>query len=267
MDRRDRRGKGGGQQRRPGKPRKSEKAPPRTPRKRVRAARVPDALPTPQPPAWLHGDEETLISTSPVKELLDALEIAYSEAQLARLVDHLLLVRQYNREVNLVSRSDVEGVLLKSLWESVIAVRATGLPETGELLDLGTGGGFPGMPLAILMPGLRVTLLDSRRAKTLALRRMVEELALENVEVVHDRAETFQEHSEVSFDLITVRAVSVLQEIALWTRELRRPGQLLLAWKGPEGLQEIASLDPEQWRLDHTLRVPPHRYVFVLKAL
>lgn len=267
MNNRDRRTRRGDQHRRPGKPPKSAKPAPPPLRRRVRAARVPSALPTPQPPKWLLSDQDTLISTGPVKELLDTLQIPYTEEQLAKLVDHLLLVRQYNREVNLVSRSDVERVLLKSLWESVVAVRDTTLPKEGQLLDLGTGGGFPGLSLAILWPGVHVTLLDSRRAKTLVLRKMIDELGLENLEVVHDRAETFQEHSEVSFDLITVRAVSVLPEIASWIDGLRHSGQLLLAWKGPEGVQEIASLPEDQWKLEHTLRVPPHRYVFVLKAL
>jgi len=210
------------------------------------------------------GGDEPPLGSAAVREITEALNLQLEEDKVARLLDHLLLVRELNREINLVSRSSVERTLLASLWESLVAARLHW--ETGErLLDLGSGGGFPGLPLAIVLPGLHVTLLDSRRAKTLALKRILAELKMNPFpEVVHDRAETLAEHSDVRFDAVAVRAVGPLKEVAPWAERLLVPGGRLLAWKGPEGLKEFQSLPAERWKLQERLPVLPHRSILVL---
>ncbi|MCB2212716.1 16S rRNA (guanine(527)-N(7))-methyltransferase RsmG [bacterium] len=174
-------------------------------------------------------------------------------------------MKSINEEVNLVSRASVDAVLLQSLWESLIPAAETGWRRGPRLLDLGTGGGFPGLPLALALTDAKMTLLDSRRAKTLSLQRMTAELGVKNVSIVHDRAETHAERLDVPYDTVVVRAVSVLPEVAQWCERLLKPGGTLLSWKGPEGEREAKALDPDKWKLLYALPVLPHRYVLVLE--
>ncbi len=217
-------------------------------------------------PGWLSRQERgPAISSAAIHEIVVHLGLDEETSQAGKLLDHLLLVRELNEQINLVSRADVDTVLLQSLWESLAPARDLSWHSGGHILDLGTGGGFPGIPLAILLPGTQFTLMDSRRAKTLALRNVVDELKLKNVEVVHDRAETYSQHVGHTFDTVVVRAVGMLKEVAPWAASLLRDKGTLLAWKGPEGTRELKELSPGEWSLINTLPVLPHRTVLVLR--
>ncbi|MCB2198465.1 16S rRNA (guanine(527)-N(7))-methyltransferase RsmG [bacterium] len=220
-----------------------------------------------QAPAWLLDTQHApQISSSNVTEMLEKMGFTGDKTIIASLVDHLLLVRELNREINLVSRANVDSVLLQSLWESLVPVLHPAKWRRGEkVLDLGSGGGFPGLCLAIAMPEQEFLLVDSRRAKTLALTSMVNDLGLKNVSVVHERAENLASHEDVLVDNVVVRAVGVLKEVAPWAEKLLKPGGTLLVWKGPEGLREFQALDRERWGLLETLPVLPHRSVMVLE--
>ncbi|GBE30748.1 MAG TPA: 16S rRNA (guanine(527)-N(7))-methyltransferase RsmG [Bacteroidetes bacterium] len=217
----------------------------------------------PKSPAWIgHLDHPFLVDKQRVDELVERLGF---QPDTDLLHKHLELAKTINEDVNLVSRANVDAVLLQSLWESLIPMGNEDWRRGPRLLDLGTGGGFPGIPLALTLADAEMTLLDSRRAKTLSLERMVDELQMKNVEVVHDRAETHADRIETRYDSILVRAVSVLPEVAEWCESLLRPGGTLLSWKGPEGEREAKSLDEEKWTLLFALPVLPHRYVLVLE--
>lgn len=208
-----------------------------------------------------------LVSSAPVQEIVEGLGLNLEGSLLGKLVDHLLLVREMNEEVNLVSRASVDSVLLQSLWESLVPATSKTWPRGDRVMDLGTGGGFPGLPMAVVHPQLQFTLVDSRRAKTLALKRIVQETGLNNVEVVHERAETYSEHIEKPFDTVTVKAVGMLKEVVPWVGGLLRPGGTLLAWKGPEGLREFTELPADLWKISDNLAVLPHRSVMVIERV
>lgn len=178
---------------------------------------------------------------------------------------HLSRVKEVNDEVNLVSRANVDAVLLQSLWESLVPMRDTKWRRGPRILDLGTGGGFPGMPFALADPTLELTLLDSRRAKTLSVQRIAEDLGAANVRVVHDRAETHAERLTAPYDTITTKAVSTIPEVTRWARGLIREGGTLLSWKGPEGAREVKAITEPGWKLLYALPVLGHRYVLVLQ--
>lgn len=246
----------------------SSKAPvPAAPQRRRRKLNATPKGLAAQAPAWLLDTQHSpQISSSNVTELLEKMGFSFEQPMIASLVDHLLLVRELNREINLVSRANVDSVLLQSLWESLVPVLHPEKWRRGEkVLDLGSGGGFPGLCLAIAMPEQQFLLVDSRRAKTLALASMVNDLELKNVSVVHERAENLASHEDVLVDNVVVRAVGVLKEVAPWAEKLLKPGGTLLVWKGPEGLREFQALDRERWGLLETLPVLPHRSVMVLE--
>jgi 16S rRNA (guanine527-N7)-methyltransferase len=135
-------------------------------------------------------------------------------------------------------------------------------------LDVGSGGGLPGIPLAIARPELQVTLIDSIAKKTAFLLQAKAELGLANLNVVTGRVEDFQ--PEAGFDVITSRAFSDLREFVTLTRHLLKPGGRWLAMKGLYPNEEIAMLpDGVRVSADHALVVPgldASRHLIVLES-
>jgi len=134
-------------------------------------------------------------------------------------------------------------------------------------LDVGSGGGMPGVPLAIMFPERAFTLLDSNGKKTRFLTQVKLELKLANLEVVHARVEQFQ--PSIAFDGITSRAFSSLEDFASWTRHLGNAETRWLAMKGVQPDDELQRL-PEDFRLDacHVLKVPGcqgQRHLLILR--
>jgi 16S rRNA (guanine527-N7)-methyltransferase len=127
--------------------------------------------------------------------------------------------------------------------------------EVTTLADLGTGPGLPGIPLAIALPSLQVTLVESNGKKARFLREAVRTLALGNARVAESRAEAVDEPG--AYDAITARALAMLADILAVGGHLLRPGGRLLAMKGARPEDEIAAL-PAGWRLEalHPLAVP-----------
>ncbi|MBZ0264569.1 16S rRNA (guanine(527)-N(7))-methyltransferase RsmG [bacterium] len=217
------------------------------------------------PPPIIDPTHVVPISSANVQKELDKLEHKFSDEQFSLFVDYLILVRELNGEINLVSRKNAEEVLLSSLYESLAPIKNDSWKGGSSLLDIGTGGGFPGIPLAIAMPDVQFTLLDSRRAKIIALKKIISEISLDNVEVLHDRAEILADHSENRYDIATVRAVGALREVTPWVGGLLNPGGKLLAWKGPEGMREKNEMDKTRWELIKRISIQKHRYVMVFK--
>ncbi|MEW6510411.1 MAG: 16S rRNA (guanine(527)-N(7))-methyltransferase RsmG [Bacteroidota bacterium] len=161
--------------------------------------------------------------------------------QLAAYVDALL---DWNKRVNLISRRDVENIWFSQILHCLSLLFYVDLPDGLQVLDLGSGGGLPGIPLAISRPGLRVTLLDSIRKKTQAVKSIRDTLGLANVNVVMARAEEWGARLKPAerFDLVIARAVAPLADIVRWARPLLRSGftPQLIAYKGGDLSAEVA---------------------------
>jgi 16S rRNA (guanine527-N7)-methyltransferase len=177
-----------------------------------------------------------------------------SAEQLDLLDLYLEMVLEWNAKINLISRRDEENIWGQHLLHSVAPLFVLSMPAELMVMDLGSGGGFPGIPLAILKPGWTVVLVDSIRKKTLALEDMVARLGLPSVRVVTGRADEKDVLAPMRgrFDLILARGVATLTKLAVWSRPFARrsagnmvsvrrvgggePGQyllpLLLAYKG-----------------------------------
>ncbi|SMC23571.1 16S rRNA m(7)G-527 methyltransferase [Desulfacinum hydrothermale DSM 13146] len=180
--------------------------------------------------------EETL------NDLVGRLGLSVGTRQVTLCCLHLELVFRWNRRVNL-TRIRQEEALSKHLLDSLIPLSV--LPEGGWVLDVGSGAGFPGIPLAVCRPGSRVMLLDASRKKTSFLKVAAADLGLSNVRVIHGRLEDFaeshrQEGPAKGFDLITFRAVSPDPErMALLARLARAGSGCIAYWAG-------AKADPAQ---------------------
>ena len=195
-----------------------------------------------------------------------ALGLALPEGAEAELLAYLALLDKWNRVYNLTAVRDTERMVSHHLLDSLAAVPFFG----GEaVLDVGSGGGLPGIPLAIARPELQVTLIDSIAKKTAFLLQAKAELGLANLNVVTSRVEDFRPSTR--FDIITSRAFSDLKEFVTLTRHLLKPGGHWLAMKGLMPHEEIASLpDWVKVSADHALLVPgleANRHLIVLEPV
>lgn len=168
---------------------------------------------------------------------LDGLGIAPDEAARVQLLAYLDQLRHWGKTYNLVAQGDMPWLLERHLFDALSIARWCG---PGPLLDVGTGAGFPGLPLAILAPQRQTTLIDGAGKKIRFLRHVIRQLSLEHVEAVHERIERFATTS--GFDTITSRAFSSLADFAQGVRHLAGPQTRLLAMKGQEPKAELAEL-------------------------
>ncbi|WP_279223011.1 16S rRNA (guanine(527)-N(7))-methyltransferase RsmG [Stutzerimonas kunmingensis] len=211
----------------------------------------------------------SLVSESHAAELVrgaQALGVELSEGQQQQLLAYLALLIKWNKAYNLTAVRDPDEMVSRHLLDSLSVVSF--VAESGQTwLDVGSGGGMPGVPLAIMFPDRSFTLLDSNGKKTRFLTQVKLELKLANLEVVHSRVEQFQPAE--AFDGITSRAFSSLEDFASWTRHLGNSQTRWLAMKGVQPDDELQRL-PADFRLDacHVLKVPGcqgQRHLLILR--
>jgi 16S rRNA (guanine527-N7)-methyltransferase len=143
-----------------------------------------------------------------------------TKEQSAKMDDLVTLFREWNQRLNLVSRKDIDALEQHHITHSLHIANAIGfLPHT-RVLDVGTGGGLPGLPLAICFPEVRFYLCDSVEKKTKAVQAMIDELELKNVVVLHKRAETL----DSKWEFIIGRAVTALPKFLGWITKNLEPG-------------------------------------------
>jgi len=174
------------------------------------------------------------------------------DAARSRLRAFLGLLGKWNRAYNLTAVRDPAEMVARQLLDSLAILPFVRAPE---VLDVGAGGGLPGVPLAIVLPHTRFTLLDSNSKKTRFLTQCVLELGLDNVEVVHSRAEAFRPPSP--FTQITSRAFTSLASLVDWCGHMLAGEGQFLAMKGQFPDDEVLAL-PGGWRVSshHPLQVP-----------
>ena len=149
------------------------------------------------------------------------------------------LLERWSLRTNLVSQNDRVRIVEKHIADCLEITRHALIPTKGALLDMGSGAGFPGVPLAIFYPDLNVTLLDSKRNKTLFLREVVQQAELQSATVVCERIENM---SNSYFDFITARAVARLPDLWRWSHSLLQKSGLLIAMKGGDLHRELLQL-------------------------
>ncbi|MBS1256826.1 MAG: Ribosomal RNA small subunit methyltransferase G [Deltaproteobacteria bacterium] len=169
-------------------------------------------------------------------------QIIEPQWQLLEKWAHLLL--EHNQQINLISRKETDLLWEKQILHCLTLPILRKIPEGAEVCDFGTGGGLPGIILAIVRPDLNLTLLDSRRKKIAAVQQMIESLKLTNARTVCGRGEELGGHPEWDqrFPVITARAVAPLNEFVRWTSRLRKTDSVLHIFKGGEIKEEMSAL-------------------------
>lgn len=161
------------------------------------------------------------------------------------------LYREWNKQVNLVSRNDIERLYERHVLHSMALAKIIQFKSMTEIMDLGTGGGFPGIPLAILFPKVRFHLVESIAKKIRAVEQIARQIQLDNVETHHTRAEQL----DIEIDFVVSRAVSHAKQIYNWTQARISPNsfnQFANGWflyKGGDLSQEITELKRKRYQV------------------
>jgi len=153
------------------------------------------------------------------------------------------LIKEWNKKINLTSITDDNDIAIKHFIDSLSILKTDKIKENIKIIDIGTGAGFPGIPLKIVDKSLNITLLDSLRKRIDFLKLVSEELKLEKLEFIHGRAEDFGQNIEYreQFDISVSRAVANLATLSEYSLPFVKINGYFIALKGPKAIKEIES--------------------------
>ena len=161
----------------------------------------------------------------------EKLNIILTNKQLAQFDSYAKELIEYNKHTNLTAITNLEDVYLKHFYDSMTIAKIIDLSNIKNLLDIGSGAGFPGLVIAILYPNIQITLLDSNNKKIKFLDYIISKLDLKNVNTIHERAEDFSHKNKEKFDVVTSRAVAQLRILLELSSQCIKIGGVFIAMK------------------------------------
>jgi 16S rRNA (guanine527-N7)-methyltransferase len=188
-------------------------------------------------------------------EIIEKYFADFSKKQLAQFAKLNDVYQLWNAQINVISRKDMDSLYVKHVLHSLTIATTFEFTEDHKILDIGTGGGFPGIPLAIFFPQTQFLLADSIKKKLTVVEEVVKELKLDNVKTHWGRVEDIKEKN--SFDFAVSRAVAPLGDLWHWAKPLLRKGgngefnNGLICLKGGDLHQEISDsgCKPVMWNV------------------
>ncbi len=197
----------------------------------------------------------------------------FTEKQLQEYSALQSLYEEWNQKINVISRKDLDNFYEHHVLHSLAIASQFDFPDGFEILDLGTGGGFPGVPLAIFFPNVHFHLVDSINKKLKVVEAVVSEIGLQNVTVQHSRAEDIDNSK---FDLVVSRAVAPLKDLWFWSKPLLKkkpinePQKLngLICLKGGDLSKEISESGcrPRIWEIENIFEEAFFKEKFILQV-
>ena len=185
-------------------------------------------------------------------ELIAQTDLDITDAQASQLIQLVELLIKWNKAYNPTSVRDPAQMLVKHIMDSIVVSPHL---EGNSFIDVGTGPGLPGLPLAILNPGRHFVLLDSLGKRLRFIRQAILSLGLKNVEIVQSRVEEY--NPEIGFDCVLSRAFASLEDMLSWCHHLPNDNGHFLALKGQYPESEITNLDSKFKFIESvTLQVP-----------
>lgn len=181
-----------------------------------------------------------------IKTILQEADIDHIDSKILQIGQHEKLVLDNNRRVNLVSYPDLNLLGLRHIIDSLLLLTAFPIPRTAiNVLDIGSGAGFPGIPLNVCFPTASFCYLDSQRKRCAFLKKTLRSLGFNNSIVIHDRLEsnTFQSEYNGHFNLILSRAVENFPQILKNSLPLLSKEGILIFYKGPQIQHEISIVE------------------------
>lgn len=167
------------------------------------------------------------------------LGVRFSVEQIEQFYKYMNLLIEWNEKMNLTAITEPKEIILKHFIDSITILKY--IDDNSKLVDVGTGAGFPGVPLSIMNPTLKITLVDSLNKRLIFLQEVVKELNLKNIEIVHARAEEFGQNKNYreKFDIATSRAVANLAILSEYLVPLVKIGGKIISMKASNAKEEI----------------------------
>lgn len=170
-------------------------------------------------------------------------KIELNDNQINSLEKYYELLIEWNEKMNLTALTEPHDVALKHFCDSILLLKYADIPQNSTLIDVGTGAGFPSVPIKIVRPDIRLCLLDSLNKRLIFLQEVVDTLGLKDVQIVHSRAEDGAKKADLreKFDFATSRAVAQLNVLSEYCLPYVKVGGAFLAMKGKYSEEEIAN--------------------------
>ena len=165
------------------------------------------------------------------------IDIVISGTQKERFFKYMNLLIEWNEKINLTAIIEPKEIILKHFIDSITINKY--VKNSDKIIDIGTGAGFPGMPLKIIRPDVKIELLDSLNKRINFLNTVINDLNLENIKTTHARVEEFAKNNRESYDIVTSRAVASLNVLAEYMLPLTKVGGKCICMKGPNIKEEI----------------------------
>lgn len=161
-----------------------------------------------------------------------ALGVVVNKVQADQFAAHALILKEWNRKINLTAIASPMDMAVKHFLDCIVSSRH--IKPGSRLLDVGSGAGFPGIPLKVMIPSLDVTLVDATRKKVNFLNHVIRRLHLGQITAIHARVEDLAQKGEAGFDVIVCRAFSSLADFLEKSIPLLAPAGMMMAFKGRE---------------------------------
>ena len=172
-------------------------------------------------------------------ELANKININLTEDQIDKFYKYMKLLLEWNEKINLTAITDENEIILKHFIDSLTSLKY--IKEDDKIIDVGTGAGFPGIPIAIMMPNTKITLLDSLNKRINFLNEVIKELNLKNVETIHSRSEDCGKDIlyREKYDISIARAVANLSTLSEYLLPFVKIDGKMICMKGSEVEEEL----------------------------
>lgn len=182
---------------------------------------------------------------SKILDSFEKLDLTIEEVQAEKFFRYYECLLEWNQKMNLTAITEFDEVLLKHFVDSVAVVKVMDLNKIESVIDVGTGAGFPGVPLKIMFPHLKITLLDSLQKRIQFLETIITELKLNHIEALHGRAEDFGQSPEYreQYDLCVSRAVANLSTLSEYCVPFIKVGGYFISYKAERIEEEVKTAE------------------------
>lgn len=176
-----------------------------------------------------------------LRKIFENLNMEYTQKKERQLIRYMEEILEKNKYINLTAITDMKEFIQKHYIDSWLCVTSEEFRNAGTVIDVGTGGGFPGVPLAICFPDKKFILIDSLNKRIKIINEICERLGIDNVKAIHGRAEELARKKEMrdAYDLCVSRAVANMSTLCEYCLPFVKVGGSFIAYKGPDFGQEL----------------------------